>query len=132
MRQRQHIWQCRGAWILMIIAIVFWLWFGIGSAIVEDDGWFNWLMHILIPGGIFILSAGIAWRWERIGGVVLIVEGIIAIGFLGAALTGGRSNPDALFLMLLTLALPPLLAGVLLLVCTKRGKSARDPRQEHL
>lgn len=131
MIQRKHVWRCRGAWILVIIAIVFWLWFGIGSAMMEDDGWFNWLMHILIPGGIFILSAGIAWRWERIGGVMFVAAGVAATGFLTAAVLGGRSNPYTMLLMLLTLALPPLLAGTLLLICSRRRRSNGDSRDEH-
>jgi hypothetical protein len=117
MMTNRHIWQCRGAWILIIVAIVFWLWFGIGSAIVEGDGWFNWFMHILIPGGIFIFSAIVALRWERIGAILFTFEGVVATGIIVVALFSRRLNPSTLLMMLLTLALPPLIGGILLLVC---------------
>lgn len=126
MNERKFIWQCRGAWILVIVAIVFWLWFGIGSAAVEDAGWFNWLMHILIPGGVFIISAAIAWRWGRIGGVTLIFEGVVAIVFIVLGLLADRLQPSTVFLMLLTLALPPLIAGILFLICAKQSKVVDD------
>jgi hypothetical protein len=118
----RHIWQCRGAWILIIVAIVFWLWFGIGSALVEGDGWFNWFMHILIPGGIFIFSAVVALRWERIGAILFTFEGVVATGIIVVALVSRRLDPSTLLMMLLTLALPPLIGGILLLVCLENRK----------
>jgi cytochrome bd-type quinol oxidase subunit 1 len=124
MDERKYIWQCRGAWILVIVAIVFWLWFGIGSAISEDDGWFNWLMHLLIPGGVFILSAIVAWRWDRIGGVLFVIEGACATAVVVMGLLADRLLSSTVLLMLLTLALPPLIAGILFLICANRCKEA--------
>ncbi len=80
----------------MIIAIVFWLWFGMGSAYVERAGPINWLMHILVPGGIFILSMLVAWRWPGIGGALLVLEGIAALGFMVRAFLWGRFPPSTL------------------------------------
>jgi hypothetical protein len=127
--EKRLIWQCRGAWILVIIVIVFWLWFGIGSAIVEGGGWFNWFMHILIPGGIFILSALVAWRWERIGGILLTIEGVIATVFVLVGFISDRLFPSTLLMMLLTLALPPLIGGILLLVCAEQRKRLFSTRR---
>jgi hypothetical protein len=121
-KRKTHSWQCRAAWVFIIISIVFWLWFGIGSAYVEGGGWVNWLMHLLIPGGIFVLSALVAWWRERIGGLLFLVEGVIATGFLTVAAIGGRSEASTLLLMLLTLALPPLISGILMLVCWGRSR----------
>ena len=126
MNERKFIWQCRGAWILVIVAIVFWLWFGIGSAAAEDAGWFNWLMHILIPGGVFIISAAVAWRWERTGGALLICEGVMATGFVVYGLLADRLWPSTVLLMLLTLALPPLISGILFMICARQSKVAGD------
>jgi len=108
-------WQRLTARILMIIAIVFWLWFGIGSAYVERAGPINWLMHILVPGGTFILSTLVAWRWPAIGGTLLVLEGIAALGFIVRAFLQGRFTASTLTLMCLTLGLPPLAAGILFL-----------------
>jgi hypothetical protein len=126
MVEKKYIWQCRGAWILIIVAIVFWLWFGIGSALVEGGGWFNWFMHLLIPGGIFIFSAAVAWRWEKIGAILFTFEGVVATGIIVVALFSRRLYPSTLLMMLITLALPPLIGGILFLVCLEHRKKVRS------
>jgi hypothetical protein len=108
--------------ILMIIAIVFWLWFGIGSAYVENGGAINWLMHILVPGGIFILSTLVTWRWEGIGGALLVLEGLTALSFIVRAFLLANFTVSGLVLMCLTLGLPPLAAGILFLIYWKRSR----------
>ena len=115
MTKNQSTWQRSTARILMIIAIVFWLWFGIGSAYVERAGPVNWLMHVLVPGGTFILSTLVAWRWPAIGGTLLVLEGAVALGFIVRAFLQGRFTASTLTLMCLTLGLPPLAAGILFL-----------------
>jgi hypothetical protein len=106
----------------MIITIVFWLWFGIGSAYVEKAGLFNWLMHILVPGGIFTLSTLVAWRWDGIGGALLALESLVALGFIVRAFLLGNFTASGLVLMCLTLGLPPLAAGILFLIYWKRSR----------
>jgi hypothetical protein len=115
MTKNQSTWQRSTARILMIIAIVFWLWFGIGSAYVERAGPVNWLIHVLVPGGIFILSTLVAWRWPGIGGTLLVLEGVAALGFIVRAFLQGRFTASTLTLTCLTLGLPPLAAGILFL-----------------
>ena len=122
MTKVQYVWQRSAARVLMIVAIVFWLWFGIGSAYVENAGPFNWLMHILVPGGIFILSMLVAWRWEGIGGALLVLEGLAALGFIVRAFVRGSFTASTLLLMCLTLGLPPLAAGILFLICWRRSR----------
>lgn len=107
---------------LMIVTIVFWLWFGIGSAYVENAGAINWLMHLLFPAGIFILSALISWRWGGIGGGLLAFEGILAFGFIVNAYLQGRLIASTLLLMCLTLGLPPLAAGILFIIFWKQSR----------
>jgi hypothetical protein len=114
--------QRSSALVLMIIAIVFWLWFGIGSAYVENAGLSNWLIHTLVPGGIFILSTLVAWRWDGIGGVLLVLEGLVALGFILRAFAWGSFTNSNLVLMCVTLGLPPLAAGILFLVCWQRSR----------
>jgi hypothetical protein len=108
-------WERKLAAALMVAAIVFWLWFGIGSAYVEQLGLINWVMHIVIPGGVFILSTALAWRLEGPGGTALLVEGLVALAFVTRAYLLGNFDRSAWFLMCLTLGLPPLAAGVLFL-----------------
>jgi hypothetical protein len=117
MKKAQSTWQRTTAWVLVIVAIVFWLWFGIGSAYVERAGPVNWLMHILVPGGIFILTALVAWRWQGIGGALFVLEGTVALGFIVRAFLWASFTTPTLILMCLTLAIPPLAAGILFLLC---------------
>jgi len=126
MTKNQSTWQRSTARILMIIAIVFWLWFGIGSAYVERAGPINWLMHILVPGGIFILSTLVAWSWPAIGGTLLVLEGIAALGFIVRAFLQGRFTASTLTLMCLTLGFPPLAAGILFLLNWHKARLDSD------
>jgi len=109
-------WPRSVALILMVVAAVFWLWFGIGSAIYERMGAMNWVMHLLFPGGLFVLSTWLAWRRPTIGGALLAVEGLLALYFVlrNFVLRVGVPVSTAA-LMSLTLALPPLAAGLLFL-----------------
>ena len=107
---------------LMIVTIIFWLWFGIGSAYVENGGPINWLMHLLLPAGIFILSSLITYRWGGIGGGLLAFEGILAFGFILNAYLQGRLIASTLLLMCLTLGLPPLAAGILFIIFWKQSR----------
>jgi hypothetical protein len=117
----QQAWERRVAAALMVAAIVFWLWFGIGSAYVEQLGLPNWVIHIVIPGGVFVLSTALAWRLEALGGTVLVVEGLIALTFVTRAYLSGNFDLSGWLLMCLTLGLPPLAAGVLFLVHSRAG-----------
>jgi len=114
-------WQRRVAATLMVVAIVFWLWFGIGSAYVEQLGLMNWVMHIVVPGGVFILSTALAWRLEAPGGAVLSVEGLIALAFVTRAYLSGNFDLSSWILMCLTLSLPPLAAGAFFLLHWRTG-----------
>jgi len=122
MTEVQYGWQRSAGLVLMIIAIVFWLWFGIGSAYAERAGLFNWLMHVLVPGGIFILNTLVAWRWEGIGGALLVLEGLAALSFIGRAFLLANFTASTLVLMCLTLGLPPLAAGVLFVICWRKSR----------
>ena len=122
MAKVQCAWQRSSARVLMVITIVFWLWFGIGSAYVETAGLFNWLMHILVPGGVFALSTLVAWRWEGIGGALLALEGLAALSFIVRAFLLANFTASGLVLMCLTLGLPPLAAGILFVICWQHSR----------
>jgi hypothetical protein len=118
-------WPRSTALILMIVAAVFWLWFGIGSAAYERLGAMNWVMHIVVPGGVFVFSTLLALRRPQLGGAVLVVEGLLALVFVLRASGSGNLIGSAVVLMLLTLALPPLAAGALW-VAQARGWAGRS------
>ena len=107
----------RLAWILLAMLIAFWLWFGLASALSEKLGWQNLVWHLLLPGGAFAAIAAIAWRSRFIGGILLIAAGALIV--LLYSFAGGRFRPSTLILLLLTLAAPPIAAGVLLVESTR-------------
>jgi hypothetical protein len=106
--------------VLMGVTIVFWLWFGIGSAAGEGLGWVNWLLHVLVPAGLFVLSTLAAFRRAGIGGTLLTLEGVLATAFVVRSFDAGRSRPSTMALMVLSLTFPPLAAGVLFLASLRR------------
>jgi hypothetical protein len=55
----------------------------------------------------------VAWRWEGIGGALLVLVGIAVL--VAYPLLGRRMPPATILSVLATLALPPLVAGILLL-----------------
>jgi hypothetical protein len=126
MRREQYAWRRTTARFLMIIAMVFWLWFGIGSSCAGGTGPLARLIYMPVPGGIFILSMLVAWRWEGIGGALLALEGIVALGFITGAFLWGSFTASTLVLMCLTLGLPPLVAGILFLICWRQSAAARS------
>ena len=99
---------------ILSLTVAFWLWFGIASASGEAMGPINWIAHLIVPGGILLLSTLVALRWKAAGGVILLVEGfVVGLGYPALAL--GRFPPVTVAMVLLTLSLPPLIAGALLL-----------------
>ena len=69
-----------------------------------------------------LVSAFISWRWEGIGGAVLIGESLVA----AIAFSVSARNSAALATViqgLLSIALPPLVAGVLFLICWNRTRA---------
>lgn len=131
---RDHrTWHWRAAIILVVIAVVFWLWFGIGSALVTQGTALDWFMYLMMPGGIFIISALIAWRWSRVGGMILALEGFVALVFVIRAYVVGNYEPSTFILMIVTLCLPPLVSGILFSMHgwqKKRLRSVEDVGQK--
>lgn len=108
-------WMSPLAWTLIVLVTAFWLWFGVASAAAERLGSMNWIGHLVVPGGVFVVTALVAWRWPVAGALLLVAEGLfVAIAY---PLTFGRRFPIFTTIMVwLTMALPPALAGVLLLL----------------
>jgi hypothetical protein len=94
-----------------------WTFFGLASGIGERLTPLGVLMHTLLPGGLFLATALLVWRWERVGAVLLLLEALLAAAYAGL---GHRW----LTFLLLTLALPPFIAGLLLL-----AEGQRSPAQ---
>jgi len=104
----------RLAWALIGLLVAFWLWFGIASAVEERLGWSNAILHVLVPGGAFALMGAVAWRWRRVGGMLLVAAGVtIMVGY--PLVDGEFYTTSTLVFVLLATAAPAIAAGVLLL-----------------
>jgi hypothetical protein len=82
----------------------FWTFFCVASAISEPEGLVAGLMHQL-PAVVFVAVVALAWRYELIGGILLIAIAAVAFVFF-------RVYAQALVTGLVLLG-PPCLSGVL-------------------
>lgn len=98
---------------LMILWVSWWIFFGFSSGFSKGMTPAGVLLHAALPGLIFLLTAIIAWRWEEFGGKLLIYEGLLILVIFPAIAAGALSFGGILF-VILTMALPPLFAGILL------------------
>jgi len=81
-------------------------------------------MHTAVPGLIFLVSTLIAWLRERIGGIVLLCEGLTVM-IVYSIIIYNRVPYSKMPIALLTLALlalPPLIAGYLFLIDSRITK----------
>jgi hypothetical protein len=106
---------------LALIWAGWWIFFGVASGMDERLNLLGILIHATIPGLIFLVSAIIAWQWQVIGSIVLILEGLLI--FIVYPVMFRHLSFLTIILTLLTLALPPLIAGFLLLVSWRKLKT---------
>jgi hypothetical protein len=112
----------RVAWVLIVFVAVFWLWFGIASAIGEHRGPANVVLHVLVPGGTFAIIGLLARRWRRPAAIALIAIGaFVAIAYPTVYMEFFSASTVAL--VVATVAVPPLVAGILLLLSRRRTRT---------
>ena len=103
-------------WLVRLLTAawaVFWLWFGVASGIHERLPWQGVTLYALRPGLMFIVIALIAWFWPGSGAVLLIVTGFVLAAWYGIYF--GHMPTSTKLFVLSTMALPPLLGGLILL-----------------
>lgn len=88
----------------------FWTYFTVASGLVTaPSGVQGTAMSLL---GLAWLGFGLAWRWPRVGGALLLMEGI---GLLALILILLRKSPSNDWFLIWAMALPAITAGVLFL-----------------
>ncbi|MCC6443024.1 MAG: hypothetical protein IT210_06135 [Armatimonadetes bacterium] len=108
-------WVARG---LALLWAGWWVFFGAASGIGEKLTLPGILLHTTVPGLAFLVSALLLWRFEAVGAFLLIAEGLlIAVVY---PMMAKRFPVSAILFVLATMALPPLLAGLLSLLCWSR------------
>lgn len=99
--------------VLTILWASGWILFGLSSGLYEGMTPRGVLLHTALPGLIFLLTTIVAWRWEVIGGKLLLFEGLLILVIFPVIAAGSIPFSGILF-VILTMALPPLIAGFLL------------------
>jgi hypothetical protein len=97
---------------IVLLAGLFWTWFGIASGIAEGGGVLGTFMHTLMPGLVLLGITYVAWRWPLIGGVLLIA--------MGGAFAVFFNQFNKLNIYVLGLVVAPVVVTGLLLLFTKR------------
>jgi len=98
-----------------------WLFFGLACSISEGAGAVATVVHMAVPGGVFLAVALIGGWWRRGGTLLLSVAGIV-ICVAYPALMADRLPVLGLALATAILGLPPLVAGLLLLFAGRAGR----------
>jgi hypothetical protein len=111
--------------ILCIFAILFVSLFALDSFSSERTFWQNtaaFLMH-LIPSFVLLASLIIAWKWEKVGGIILTIIGIAFSIFIFVFNYKRNHFPVKTCLLgALALAIPFVLAGILFILSHYRKK----------
>jgi hypothetical protein len=82
-------------------------------AIHERLPWQGVALNALRPGLVFVAIALIACFWPRLGGVLLILTGFVLAAWY--AIYFGQMPTNTKLFVLSTIALPPLMCGLILL-----------------
>jgi endonuclease/exonuclease/phosphatase family metal-dependent hydrolase len=117
---RTTTWMRYVARTLTLIWAGWWIFFGVATVLSEEFSPTGVLVLVCYTL-IFLVSAAIPWFWEAIGAVALVCEGLIVlIGY--PLMTFSHFPPSTILLVILTMALPPLVAGFLFLTCWHKSK----------
>ncbi|MCD6359136.1 MAG: hypothetical protein J7L90_04195 [Dehalococcoidia bacterium] len=107
--------------VLSLVWGGWWLFFGLASG--AGEGVKGLLLNTpnALPGLIFLITAVVAWRRERLAAIALMVEGaIVLIGY--PLMVREHGYLLTIVFVLLTMGVPPLVAGFLFLKSWSRLK----------
>lgn len=103
--------------IVIVISLV-WLWFGITAAWEEGTA-LSWILHLLLPGGMLLITAAISLKWERAGALLLVAEGVFFTTWVLWSASISEVTEWGLAVLLGILGVPLLIAGALLLTAAR-------------
>jgi hypothetical protein len=110
------------AYVLALAWAGLWVFFGLASGIGEGENLLGLVIHTAAPGLVFLISALIAFKWEMFGGYLLIGEGLAVL--VGYPISARHFPLSTIIFVLLTMALPPLLSGIFLIICRRKSVPA--------
>lgn len=103
---------------LSVAWALWWIFFGLACGVFNCRDLGDVLVHGALPGLFFLLTAVFAWKWEYPGGAALVAEGITAFGIY--LLYFRYFSLSVLFLALLTMSAPAIIAGGLFMTTRKK------------
>lgn len=114
--------------IVIVISLV-WLWFGITAAWEEGTA-LSWILHLLLPGGVLLLTAAISLKWERVGALLLVAEGVFFTTWVVWSASITEVTDWGLAVLLGILGVPLLISGALLLTAARWEASTDESSTE--
>jgi hypothetical protein len=125
-----NLWMVYGARALALLWAGFWIFFFVGSVMVEPT-----YPRVIVVGSLvlllFVILALVPWRWEAAGGLLLVVTSLL-IGATYAIASASIVRDDGSRLPLAVRAIgtlffggPPLVAGILFLLHRHRAANTR-------
>jgi hypothetical protein len=109
-----------GARLIITLWAIFWTWLGLTSSLGEKLPPSSLSLHAAVPALVFVLLLLLAWWTPLLSGWLLLLIGILIVAAYPIAF---RHLPvNAVVFVLLTMALPPLTAGLLFLIDRRSKK----------
>jgi hypothetical protein len=112
-------------WTARVLTIVFgayWTLFGFVAGM--NRGAAQAVTHALFPGVALLVGALIAWFGRKAGGGVILVVGLVATWFYILKPGIGTLGAPRVIALVVILALPPIVSGLLLLIGKDRQRGA--------
>jgi hypothetical protein len=107
--------------ILVILTIFIIGLFALDSFAPGNTFWHNlgYFLMNLIPSFILVLVLIIAWKWERVGGLILTILGIVFSVIVFNLNFRRNHSVLASLVIILIICIPSLIAGILFLISSR-------------
>ncbi len=106
--------------ILVLLWALGWMFFGFITGVGEGLGIKEIISHVSMPGLIFMLTALIAYKWEFMGGVMLLLEGAAAMVYFISQIS--RISFVGFYFVLYSGTLPAIFMGFLFLYSWRKSR----------
>ena len=118
---RKRNWLRFAARVLILCWVGFWGFFIVAS-ILSEPFQTTAFVPIAIYLLFFVIPVFIAWRWERIGGVLLLLIGHAVFVVYPMVM---KVSLFTVLMVYLTMAFPPLIAGLLFFISRRKSNKKR-------
>ena len=127
----REMWRGQAAKALVIMAAIFWFWYGVSLAQITEEGLRLSLWRILAPDGILALTSLVAGHSALVGGALFLAEGMTILAYAIWSCARGDISAIRLEVMAVTLSFPLLGAGYLWLALWSGSRSGKKEARRH-